>query len=247
MTQPSTGKRAQAPPRWAEALLRACLGAKDRETIAGDLAEEYQETVLPARGRFRADLWYLRQVASVVWHLGAGPAGRPRSDLAHGLALAIALSLAVFATNILLPVMSATTARWEQALDAEPYVTAGWLFVAFLWGAAGFAAYRRTSDFRAAIRAGAIVALTSIAGVMVAFAVIDNAFLDIVSRQPEKIWGFQQSHYPSMRSYLNHTFVRSLFTVLPVLTAAGALIGAVGGAAARIRAAFGSSGSAQGG
>jgi hypothetical protein len=42
-----------------------------------------------------------------------------------------------------------------------------------------------------------------------------------------------------MRSYLNHTFVKAFFTVLPVLTAAGALIGAVGAVAARIRAAFG--------
>jgi hypothetical protein len=243
MMQPSTAKRAQAPPRWAEALLRAGLGPRDRESIAGDLAEEYQEAVLPARGRVRADLWYLRQVASVIWHLGADPAGRARSDLAHGVALGAAMSLAVFATNILLPVMSATTARWERALDAEPYVTAGWLFVAFLWGAAGFAAYRRTSNFRAAIRAGAIVALTSIASVMLAFVLIDNVFLDIVSRQPEKIWGFQQSQYPSMRSYLNHTFVRSFFIVLPVLTAAGALFGAAGGLAGRIRAAFDPSGS----
>src|SRR5215813_4068066 len=52
------------PPRWAEKLLLAVLRERDRETIPGDLLEEYQETILPAKGRFRADLWYLRQVLS---------------------------------------------------------------------------------------------------------------------------------------------------------------------------------------
>lgn len=237
-TPPTPAGHRQAPPRWAEGLLRAVLGAKDRESVVGDLAEEYQEALLPERGRLRADLWYLRHVASVLWHLGAGPGGRLRSDLTHGLALGIVLSLAVFATNIVLPVLSSRTARWEQAMDAEPYVTAGWLFVALLWGMAGFAAYRRTADIRAAIRAGAIVALASMASVMLTFVLIDNVFLDIVSRQPEKIWGLQQSQAPSMRAYLNHTFVKSFLLVLPVLTIAGAVFGALGGAAARIRQAF---------
>jgi hypothetical protein len=238
MTLPTAAGRRQTPPRWAEALLRAALGAKDRESVVGDLAEEYQESLLPERGRPRADVWYLRQVASVLWHLGAGSGGRLRSDLTHGLALGVMLSLAVFATNIVLPVLSSRTARWERAMDAEPYVTAGWLFVALLWGMAGFAAYRRTADFRAAIRAGALVALLSMASVMVTFVVIDNVFLDIVSRQPEKIWGLQQSHAQNMRAYLNHTFVKSLLLVLPVLTIAGAVFGALGAAAARIRRAL---------
>jgi hypothetical protein len=238
MTRPTPSGRRETPPRWAEAWLRAALGAKDRESVVGDLAEEYQETLLPERGRLRADLWYLRHVASVLWHLGAGPGGRLRGDLTRGLALGVVLSLAVFATNVVLPVLSSRTARWEQAMDAEPYVTAGWLFVALLWGMAGFAAYRRTADLRAAIRAGAMVALLSMAIVMVTFVVIDNVFLDIVSRQPEKIWGLRQSHAPDMRSYINHTFVKSFLLVLPVLTVAGALFGALGGAAARVRAAF---------
>ena len=52
------------PPRWAENILRWVLRERDRETIPGDLLEEYQEIVLPARGYFRANLWYLRQVFS---------------------------------------------------------------------------------------------------------------------------------------------------------------------------------------
>ena len=58
MTLPTSAARRQTPPRWAEALLRAALGAKDQESVVGDLAEEYRESLLPERGRLRADLWY---------------------------------------------------------------------------------------------------------------------------------------------------------------------------------------------
>lgn len=50
------------PPAWAEALLRLMLAPHDRETVSGDLLEQYREDVFPARGRRRADLWYVRQV-----------------------------------------------------------------------------------------------------------------------------------------------------------------------------------------
>lgn len=55
------------PPAWAEGLLRLLLGREDRESVSGDLLEEYRAGVVPARGRVRADLWYLRQVMGFVW------------------------------------------------------------------------------------------------------------------------------------------------------------------------------------
>ena len=54
------------PPRWAEAILLRRLAARDRYTITGDLLEEYREEILPARGRFRAALWYWWQTATLV-------------------------------------------------------------------------------------------------------------------------------------------------------------------------------------
>jgi hypothetical protein len=59
-------KGAVAPPRWAEALLERLLAAADRETVAGDLREEFVEAVVPRVGRRRAEWWYLRQVASLA-------------------------------------------------------------------------------------------------------------------------------------------------------------------------------------
>ena len=54
------------PAEWAESLLRTFLAAGDRESISGDLLEEYRESIVPALGVGGADRWYLRQVAWYV-------------------------------------------------------------------------------------------------------------------------------------------------------------------------------------
>jgi len=54
------------PPRWAEALLRAFLKPGDFESVSGDLLEQYRDSILPARGQVRADLWYATQVFTFV-------------------------------------------------------------------------------------------------------------------------------------------------------------------------------------
>ena len=53
------------PPRWAESLLRMLLPPEDRDSVSGDLLEEYRESVLPALGA-QARVWYVRQVAGYV-------------------------------------------------------------------------------------------------------------------------------------------------------------------------------------
>src|SRR5262245_365413 len=57
------------PPRWAEAILRLALDRESRESVSGDLLEEYREAIHPRRGRLGADLWYLRQVAGFLWRV----------------------------------------------------------------------------------------------------------------------------------------------------------------------------------
>ena len=54
----------EAPPRWLERALLRVLCGHDRETISGDLLEEYREEQLPRFGLLRADVWYLRQYLS---------------------------------------------------------------------------------------------------------------------------------------------------------------------------------------
>ncbi|MBV8895796.1 MAG: hypothetical protein JO051_04740 [Acidobacteriaceae bacterium] len=53
------------PPRWAEFVLEHILPEGDRQSVTGDLREEYAETMLPRNGRLKADLWYLRQLLSL--------------------------------------------------------------------------------------------------------------------------------------------------------------------------------------
>jgi len=55
------------PPGWAEVLLRAFLTPGDSESVSGDLLEQYRESVRPARGRRRADIWYVTQALGFVW------------------------------------------------------------------------------------------------------------------------------------------------------------------------------------
>ena len=53
------------PPELAEWILGGLLSLDMRETVSGDLLEEYRESRVPAVGEFRADLWYWRQVGGM--------------------------------------------------------------------------------------------------------------------------------------------------------------------------------------
>ena len=53
------------PPAWAESLLRLLLASKDRESVSGDLLEEYRQSIVTALGA-GANRWYVRQVARYV-------------------------------------------------------------------------------------------------------------------------------------------------------------------------------------
>jgi hypothetical protein len=62
------------PPRSAESLLRLLLAPENRDSVSGDLLEEYRESIVPSRGA-GANRWYLLQVAGFVlrrtWAWGA--------------------------------------------------------------------------------------------------------------------------------------------------------------------------------
>jgi hypothetical protein len=61
--------REPSPPRWADAMLRSLLRPADRESISGDLLEEYRAARRPWLGALRANIWYVRHVLSMLWHL----------------------------------------------------------------------------------------------------------------------------------------------------------------------------------
>jgi hypothetical protein len=64
-------ENAVRPPGWVEAVLRLLLRPEDAETVSGDLLEEYRDAVYPTRGRWRANLWFVKQVAGFAWRATA--------------------------------------------------------------------------------------------------------------------------------------------------------------------------------
>lgn len=60
-----TTHHSPTPPRWAESLLWMFLAPADRDSVSGDLLEEYRESIVPDRGA-DANRWYVRQVGSYV-------------------------------------------------------------------------------------------------------------------------------------------------------------------------------------
>jgi hypothetical protein len=78
----------------------------------------------------------------------------------------------------------------------------------------------------AGITAGLVLAVLGLA----TFAVIDNAFLSIVSHQQGKIDGFQASGMASMRAYINADLEAMTPGVVILMTIAGAIFAPVGAA-----------------
>ena len=125
------------------------MRAADRESISGDLLEEYREVRRPALGALRANTWYVKHVLSVLWHLMW-----PCALAMAGLTL---LSLALTATpfSIKLP--------WNVSLVQAPGVS---LLDAMIYLWAGYHGSRRTRE----IKTGAVAAVaTSFFGFIVTF------------------------------------------------------------------------------
>ena len=87
------------PWRWSEALLERLLPKSTRETIAGDLREEFVEEIEPKRGRLRAQGWYVRQVAGFIpWFAREGEGMEKVLMPLSAVVLACACWLAVMET-----------------------------------------------------------------------------------------------------------------------------------------------------
>jgi len=61
-----TGMILHSPPWLLERMLMSFLPVRDRETISGDLFEEYRQEQVPRVGSLRANIWYVRQVISFL-------------------------------------------------------------------------------------------------------------------------------------------------------------------------------------
>lgn len=206
------------PPRWAERLLRACLDPRDRDTIAGDLLEEYREVVRPARGRFGANLWYLTQVLSLVLSLNSG--------VTLGLVVGTGFGIA----NVIV------TALAPLAEDTPGAMIAFYAPMVLLWGIAGFLAARRTGRISRAIKVSALAGGVTLAVFALSLFVRNNVFLDAIRERDDwrnMVASYQASGFGSLRAYANYVYLRGMPLVILIGTAIGAISGLIGGLTGR--------------
>jgi hypothetical protein len=154
----------------------------------------------------------------------AAGCGRSASRSAALAAIAyLPLGLGLYLANVAFPSPQDSTAG-VLAMDAYLLVT--------LMAAGALA--RRASAWPAApviagMTAGLVLAVLGIA----TFAVIDNAFLPIVSHQQGIIDGFRQSGMTSMRTYINGHLEATAPGMAIVLTITGAIFAPIGAALAQ--------------
>jgi hypothetical protein len=141
---------------------------------------------------------------------------------AFGLALGAVLVVVIVWTNVIVP-----------ATESDDEYT-GW-YVAFLAGllayffVAGLASSGRPSWPVSGAGAGAVTGALTMLIILVTFIVVDNLFLDVVMRQPDKLHGFQRSGLASQRDYVNQSNLLVLVVAPTVLGGLGAACGTVGG------------------
>ena len=203
------------PPRWAETLLRLCLRRRDRDTVTGDLLEEYRETILPARGRLRAQLWYLRHAISLV----------------PSVVLGAVIGVIFGAWNLVF--------TWLDPLaDDTPLALLthyGPMFAA--WAVISFAATRRSGRIVDAIKAGAIVGFVTFVVLSVANLVRVNLFLDTIQHRLDwrnMMVRFHNSDFESLRAFVNYDFATGFWLKVAVGMTIGATIGILAGLAASL-------------
>ncbi|MFI5896182.1 hypothetical protein ACIA5D_39385 [Actinoplanes sp. NPDC051513] len=181
-----------------------------------------------ARLRTGADLMH----GAMDAHLTKGMVMSPQTRTALRRAVVIAvvvwagLSTEVVLTNVVFP--SVEDDDGVSVLVAYTAVLAALLLTGMQAGRA--TSSRRTHALAGAV-AGALIAVATIA----TFAVVDNVFLDTISRQQAKIDGLAHSGMTSMRAYVNLGLAVGAVGLAAFFGAAGAGLAVLGGIIAQRR------------
>lgn len=150
----------------------------------------------------------------------SSPTGRSiRHSILFALPVWAALSVGILLTNVVFP---------SRDDDDTFGVLLAYLvmFAVFAW--VGFVAARQGTEMIGiavcGAVAGAVIGLLTVG----TFFVMDNVWLDIVSRQQTKIQGLAESGGGSMRAYINRGLIGAAL-VMPAMLAAFGVVLAVGG------------------
>lgn len=106
--------------------------------------------------------------------------------------------------------------------------TAGFLYLMMAFPVIGAVAGRACTRPWSWPLAGVVAGMVMAALTNAAYAVVDNVFLGIVSKQPENIEEFRTSGMTSMRDFINLSLDRQVLGITVLLTVTGLLMGTIG-------------------
>jgi hypothetical protein len=209
------------PPRFAEWLLRLVLSGRDRDTISGDLLEEYRDAVVPARGSAGARWWYRRQVASVIWRSARAP-------IAIGGVLGLILGAWILVDTI----------RNPLADDDAASMLIGLSSLMAVWMVAATATAWRTRRVVHALTAGVLVGAATMFVLHVAAITRVVVFVDTIQTRDDwrnLVGRYHASGFSTLRGYAVYEYVRQTPIIVAIGAVGGAVCGTFGGAIARLR------------
>lgn len=142
-----------------------------------------------------------------------------RLGIKYGLLLGLFNSLVIYLSNVVFPSNgpdnAALTAFWAIAMFAI------FCFIGYRISFSG--AKPKPSGHAAAVAAFVAFSLT-----ILAFAVVDNAYLSVVSQQTDKITAFSNSHSNSLRSFINQGLLVGYLVGAPFVIITGFFAGKLG-------------------
>lgn len=201
-----------SPPRWAEAMLWSLLKPADRESIAGDLLEEYRAARRPSLGALRANAWYIKHTLSILWQLI-----RPYALVLVGPSIVLALTVfrpghhAVHHAPVTRPLLQSLIVRsfWYGSFVGTPGVS---LLHALIYFWAGSDGFQRTRLIRTGVMGAAATSLAGMTVLLAAAAIITPDLVSAVFVNPVLL------------------LIVSVYTLIPAgyAVALGALAGIVG-------------------
>ncbi|MGY4771256.1 hypothetical protein ACXC9Q_30480 [Kribbella sp. CWNU-51] len=179
---------------------------------------------LQTRGRVATDLLRGAMDAHLTTGSSRGTAigaALRRALIVAGISWA-ALSIEIVLSNVVFP----TTEDNDGASVLISYLA---VFAALAM--TGVLTARVTSDWQVLAVAGATAGALIGALTIGTYAVIDNVFLDVISRQQAKIDGLAGSGFTSMRTYVNLSLLSGLGMLSVFLGVAGGTLAVLGGRA----------------
>ncbi|HZP48642.1 MAG TPA: permease prefix domain 2-containing transporter [Vicinamibacterales bacterium] len=209
------------PPRASEWWLRLLLADRDRETVSGDLLEEYREAVLPARGERAARRWYRRQVLGIAWRSA-------RTPLALGALCGAALGAWILVDTVRQPLSD------DDALG----IVVAFAAMLAVWAAMAAAVAWPTRRLGHGVAAGLLVGAATLLVLHVAAIARVVMFVDTIRARDDwqnLLVRYHRSGFATLRAYAVYEYVRQTPLILAIGAVGGALSGAVGGLVARLR------------